>query len=233
MELILIETATEVCSAAFSQNDKIVWHKENYDGQSHSVLLGVYIDEMFSFIRSSGYRPDGVVISRGPGSYTGLRIGTSMAKGIVFALELPLLSVNTLQVMASHLLQKMDIDENTWLCPMIDARRMEVYTAFYDKNLQQIRPVQAEIIHENSFEAIVNERKIICFGNGAEKCKEILTHPHITFIDNIRPLAADMLSLATKAFENKELEDAAYFEPFYLKEFVATVPKNKILKNNE
>ena len=229
MELILIETATEVCSVAFSQNDKIVWQKENYDGQSHSVLLGVYIDELFSFIRTAGYQPGGVAISRGPGSYTGLRIGTSMAKGIAFALDLPLLSVNTLQVMANHLLQKMDIDENTWLCPMIDARRMEVYTAFYDKNLQQTRPVQAEVIHENSFEAIVNERKIICFGNGAEKCKEILHHPPITFIDNIRPLAADMLGLAVKAFENKEFEDAAYFEPFYLKEFVATVPKNKVI----
>jgi len=226
--LIHIETSTNVCSIALSQDSKIGWNKENHEGQSHSVLLGKYVEELLDFIRKSGISLDGIVVSCGPGSYTGLRIGVSMAKGLAYGLDLPLLSVNTLQVMANHVVKNFHVDDNILLCPMIDARRMEVYTSFYDKNLQLMRDIQAEIIDENTYSDLLKERKIVCFGNGAEKCKAVLNHPNIEFIDHISPLAKDMVELAEKAFLNKEFQDVAYFEPFYLKEFVATVPKNKI-----
>ncbi len=226
--LIHIETSTNVCSAALSQDGEILWNKENYDGQSHSVLLGKYIDELLNFARTSAIVPDGVVVSCGPGSYTGLRIGVSMAKGLAYGLSLPLLSVNTLQVMANQVVKDIDVDNDTWLCPMIDARRMEVYTSFYDKNLCPVRDIRAEIIDGDSFSDILKERKIICFGNGAEKCKNVLNHPNIEFTDNINPLARNMVELAEKAFSNNEFQDVAYFEPFYLKEFIATTPKEKL-----
>ena len=228
MFLIHIETSTSVCSVALSQDSKIVWNREDYEGQSHSVLLGKYVEELLAFARESGISLDGVVVSCGPGSYTGLRIGVSTAKGIAYGLDLPLLSVNTLQVMANYVVKNIDIDDNIWLCPMIDARRMEVYTSFYDKNLHLVRDIQAEIIDENSYSDILKEKKILCFGNGAEKCKKVLNHPNIEFVNNINPLAKDMVDLAEKAFLNKEFQDVAYFEPFYLKEFVATTPKNKV-----
>ena len=227
--LIHIETSTNVCSVALSQDSKICWNKENHEGQSHSVLLGMYVDELLNFTRESGISLDGVVVSCGPGSYTGLRIGVSTAKGLAYGLDIPLLSVNTLQIMANHMVKNIHVDDHTWLCPMIDARRMEVYTSFYDKNLHLVRNIQAEIIDENSYSDILKERKILCFGNGAEKCKKVLTHPNIEFIDHINPLAKDMVELAEKAFFNREFQDVAYFEPFYLKEFVATTPKNKVI----
>lgn len=227
--LIHIETSTNVCSVALSQDGKILWNKENYEGQSHSVLLGKYIEELVNFTRESTISLDGVVVSCGPGSYTGLRIGVSTAKGLAYGLDLPLLSVNTLQIMANHVIKSRETDEQTWLCPMIDARRMEVYTSFYNKNGQLMRDIQAEIIDENSYSDVLKERKILCFGNGAEKCKKVLTSPDIEFIDNVHPLAKDMVELAEEAFLNKEFQDVAYFEPFYLKEFVATTPKNKVI----
>lgn len=231
VSLIHIETSTTVCSVALSQDNNIIWHKENYDGQSHSVLLGVYIDELLSYIRESGITPDGVAVSCGPGSYTGLRIGVSMAKGIAYGLDLPLISVGTLELLANHVIKNVEVDDDAWLCPMIDARRMEVYTSFFDKNRKPMREIRAEIIDENSFSDILEKRKIICFGNGAEKCKEILNHPNVRYIDAIDPLATDMVELAEKAFLNKDFQDVAYFEPFYLKEFVATTPKQLIVKN--
>ena len=229
--LIHIETSTNVCSVALSQDNRILWNKENHKEQSHSVLLGKYMDELLNFVRTTGISLDGVVVSCGPGSYTGLRIGVSTAKGLAYGLDLPLLSVNTLQIMANHVVKKIYVDDNTRLCPMIDARRMEVYTSFYDKNLHLVRDIQAEIIDENSYSDLLKERRIVCFGNGAGKCKAVLNHPNIEFIDNISPLAKDMIELAGKAFLNREFQDIAYFEPFYLKEFVATTPRNKVIES--
>ena len=229
--LIHLETSTNVCSVALSQDSKILWNKENHEGQSHSVLLGKYVEELLDFVRTSEISLDGIVVSSGPGSYTGLRIGVSMAKGLAYGLDLPLLSVNTLQIMANHVAKNFHVDDNVWLCPMIDARRMEVYTSFYDKNLHLMRDIQAEIIDKNTYSDLLKERKIVCFGNGAEKCKAILNHPNIEFIDYISPLAKDMIELGEKAFFSKEFQDVAYFEPFYLKEFVATTPKNKVIES--
>jgi tRNA threonylcarbamoyladenosine biosynthesis protein TsaB len=227
--LLHIETSTGVCSVALSQNEKILWHKENYEGQSHSVLLAKFTEEALFFAREAGISLNGIVVSCGPGSYTGLRIGVSTAKGIAYGLDVPLLAVNTLELMASSVIKNVDIEADILLCPMIDARRMEVYTALYDNNLHMIRPVKAEIIDENSFSDILENKKILCFGNGAAKCKGILTHPNISFIEEIHPLASDMASLAEEAFRENKFQDIAYFEPFYLKEFIATTPKNKVL----
>ncbi len=226
--IILIDTATEVCSVALSANGEITWHKENFEGMAHSVLLAKYLQELTEHMKSASIKADAVAVSCGPGSYTGLRIGVSTAKGICFGAGIPLMAVNTLKVMTQGYINRFgEPDDSTWLCPMIDARRMEVYTAFFDKTLNLKREISADIIDENSYADILADKKIVCFGNGATKCKETLTHPNVSFVDGISPLASDMAKLAEECFAKKEFQDVAYFEPFYLKEFVATVSKNK------
>ena len=170
-------------------------------------------------------------MSRGPGSYTGLRIGVSEAKGLCFGLDVPLIAVDTLAVITCAVMFKKDIDEDALLCPMIDARRMEVYSAVYDRALNQVKPVSAEIIDENSYADILTRKPVVFFGNGAGKCRDVITGDNVHYIDGICPLAADMLALSEMAFRNSRFENVAYFEPFYLKEFVATKPKNKVLSN--
>ena len=227
--LINIETSTEICSVALSSDGKVIWHKENYEGMSHSVLLAKFIEEMMVFVKEAGVKIDGVAVSCGPGSYTGLRIGVSTAKGLCYGLNVPLISVNTLEVMTNHVLKSQEVGEKVWLCPMIDARRMEVYTAFYDKTLSQKRETSADIIDENSYLDIQNE--VLFFGNGAAKCKTALHRGNFTFVENVVPLAIDMVELSHAAYDQKKFQDVAYFEPFYLKEFVATVAKNKVFGN--
>ncbi|MBO7607510.1 MAG: tRNA (adenosine(37)-N6)-threonylcarbamoyltransferase complex dimerization subunit type 1 TsaB [Paludibacteraceae bacterium] len=226
--IILIDTATEICSVALSIDGKVSWSKENFEGMTHSTLLAKFLQELTEHMRSSSIKADAVAVSCGPGSYTGLRIGVSTAKGLCFGANVPLLAINTLEVMAQgYISQHGKPGNDTWLCPMIDARRMEVYTALFDGELNLKREISADIIDENSYADILQEKKIICFGNGASKCKETLTHPNISFVDGIYPLASNMADLAEKCFAKKDFKDVAYFEPFYLKEFVATVSKNK------
>lgn len=227
--LINIETSTEICSVALSVNGKTVWHKENYDGMSHSISLAKFIEEMMVYAKSEALKIDGVAVSCGPGSYTGLRIGVSTTKGLCYGLDVPLISVNTLEIMANHVLKNNAVDANTLLCPMIDARRMEVYTAFYDKSLNQKRKTSADIIDESSYSDITSD--VLFFGNGASKCQSVL-RGNFKLIENVVPLATDMVELSHKAFDEKKFQDVAYFEPFYLKEFVATVAKNKVFENN-
>jgi tRNA threonylcarbamoyladenosine biosynthesis protein TsaB len=178
---------------------------------------------------------DAIAISKGPGSYTGLRIGVSCAKGISYALGLPLIAVNTLQSLAqgfiqSRYLRKMKIENNNLLlCPMIDARRMEVYMAFFDLNAELTSEIEAEIIHENSFEETLLSNIIVFFGSGAEKCKHLIQHPNAIFADGFRPNASYMVSIAYDNYLQKKFESPAYFEPFYLKDFITTVPKHKTL----
>lgn len=226
--IILIDTATEICSVALSIDGKVSWSNENFEGMTHSTLLAKFLQELTEHMRSSSIKADAVAVSCGPGSYTGLRIGVSTAKGLCFGANVPLLAINTLEVMAQgYISQHGKPGNDTWLCPMIDARRMEVYTALFDGELNLKREISADIIDENSYADILQEKKIICFGNGASKCKETLTHPNISFVDGIYPLASNMADLAEKCFAKKDFKDVAYFEPFYLKEFVATVSKNK------
>lgn len=227
--ILHIETSTTVCSVAVSEEGHVIFSKEEYQGPSHAVLLGSFVDEALSLIDSHAIPLDAVAVSCGPGSYTGLRIGVSMAKGICYGRDLPLIGLSTLEVISVPVLLHQELPEDALLCPMIDARRMEVYAAIYDRALNVVRSVSADIIDENSYLEQLEQHPVYFFGNGAEKCKERITHPNAHFIDNIHPLAKMMFPLAEKAMVNHRFEDVAYFEPFYLKEFVATTPRKNII----
>ncbi|EJX05900.1 universal bacterial protein YeaZ [gut metagenome] len=223
--ILHIETSTEACSVAVSEDGLAVFSQEDLKGPSHAVQLGVFVDEALSFVDSRGLPLDAVAVSCGPGSYTGLRIGVSMAKGICYGRNLPLIALPTLEVLCVPVLLHQDLPEDALLCPMIDARRMEVYAAVYDRALNPLRPVGADIIDEHSYEEFLKDHPVYFFGNGAAKCRETLTHPHAHFIDDLHPLAKWMFPLAEKAIVRQDFKDVAYFEPFYLKEFVASKPK--------
>ncbi len=226
--ILHIETSTAVCSVAVSEDGQTLWVKEDLKGPSHAVSLGVFVDEALAFVDSRGILPDAVAVSCGPGSYTGLRIGVSMAKGICYGRNLPLIGLPTPEVLCVPVLLYHDLPEDAWLCPMIDARRMEVYAAMYDRGLNVQREISADIIDEQSYLDILDHHPVYFFGNGAAKCREKITHPNAHFLDDIHPLAKMMPPLAEKAMQNNDFKNVAYFEPFYLKEFVATVP-NKLL----
>lgn len=223
--ILNIETSTTICSVAASQDGQTIFVKEDLNGPSHAVSLGVFVDEALSFIDSYGIPLDAVAVSCGPGSYTGLRIGVSMAKGVCYGRNVPLIGIPTLEVLCVPVLLRHELPEDALLCPMLDARRMEVYAAMYDRALNVVRPISADIVDESSYLEQLNERPVYFFGNGAAKCREKITHPNAHFIDDIHPLAKMMLPLAEKAIAKEEYKDVAYFEPFYLKEFVASLPK--------
>lgn len=223
--ILHIETSTEACSVALSEDGMSVFSKEDLTGPSHAVQLGVFVDEALSFADSHAMPLDAVAVSCGPGSYTGLRIGVSMAKGVCYGRNLKLIGIPTLKVLSVPVLLREDLPENAYLCPMIDARRMEVYAAIYDRALNTIRETAADIIDENSYKNFLDAHPVYFFGNGASKCKEKITHPNARFIDDIKPLAKWMFPLAEKAIAMEDYKDVAYFEPFYLKEFIASTPK--------
>lgn len=200
--------------------------KTSFKAQSHATLLGVFVNEIMDFVRENNLTLDAVSVSSGPGSYTGLRIGVSQAKGLVFGLDVPLIAIPTHQIMA-HMV-KHRVEKDALLCPMIDARRMEVYATFFDTSLNVIRETSADIVDENSYRDLLDTKKVVFFGNGSDKCKSVITHPNAMFLADVHPLASGMIPLAEKAFGEKKFEDAAYFEPFYLKEFVATIAKPKL-----
>ena len=223
--ILHIETSTEVCSVSASQDGASIFSKEDFNGPSHAVVLGVFVDEVLSFIDNHAIPLDAVAVSCGPGSYTGLRIGVSMAKGICYGRNIPLIAIPTPEVMTVPVLLFQDLPEDALLCPMIDARRMEVYAAIYDRALKVKREISADIIDENSYSEFLAEHPVYFFGNGAAKCREKITHPNAHFIENIHPLAKWMFPLAERAMAEKDIKDVAYFEPFYLKEFEASTPK--------
>lgn len=223
--ILHIETSTAVCSVAVSQDGHNIFVKEDFQGPSHAVLLGVFVDEALSFIDSHAIPLDAVAVSCGPGSYTGLRIGVSMAKGICYGRNVPLIGIPTLKVLSVPVLLYQELPDDALICPMIDARRMEVYAAIYDRALQVKRETAADIVDENSYLEFLENHPVYFFGNGAAKCREKIKHPNAKFIDDINPLAKMMAPLAEKAMAEKQFEDVAYFEPYYLKEFIATQPK--------
>ena len=223
--ILHIETSTRVCSVAVSEDGANVFEKADFEGPSHAVLLGSFVDEALSFADSHAMPLDAVAVSCGPGSYTGLRIGVSMAKGVCYGRNLPLIGLHTLEVLCVPVLLYHDLPEDALLCPMIDARRMEVYAAVYDRALEVKREIAADIVDENSYLEFLDEHPVYFFGNGAAKCREKITHPNAHFIDEICPLAKWMFPLAEKAIVKQDFKDVAYFEPFYLKEFVASKPK--------
>ncbi len=226
--ILHIETSTDVCSVALSEDGAVLFSKEDFEGPQHAVTLGVFIDEVLSMADSHAKPIDAVALSCGPGSYTGLRIGASMAKGICYGRDLPLIALPTLKVMSVPVLLMDELPEDALLCPMIDARRMEVYAAIYDRALNPVKEVSADIVTANSYTEYLEQHPVYFFGNGAAKCKEVITHPNARFIDGIQPLARWMFPLADRQFLDGTFQDVAYFEPFYLKEFVATVAKNKV-----
>lgn len=192
---------------------------------NHAALLSVFIAEAMEFLKLPSKKLDAIAVSSGPGSYTGLRIGVSTAKGLCYGLDIPLIAVSTLEVLTANALQIAETTADVLFCPMIDARRMEVYAAFYNADGIIQREISADIIDENSYSEILTSNRVYFFGNGAEKCKTTLTHPNARFIDGMYPLAQNMIVLAEKAYAEKKFVDVAYFEPFYLKEFYTTAAK--------
>lgn len=225
--ILSIETATPACSCALSHDGELLLSREDFRGQSHATLLGVFVDEIMKYVRKEGITLDAIAVSSGPGSYTGLRIGVSEAKGLSYGLDIPLIAIPTPLVMAAMVANR--AGEDDLLCPMIDARRMEVYATFFNRTLETIRPTAADIVDGESYADLLAGHSVHFFGNGADKCREVITHPHAHFLEDIHPLATGMVPLAEQAFNEKRFVDSAYFEPHYLKEFVATVARNKII----
>ena len=223
--ILSIETSTDVCSVAVSQDGACIFHEEDFSGPNHAESLGSFVDEALSFTDNHAIPFDAVAVSCGPGSYTGLRIGVSMAKGICYARELKLIAIPTLQLLSVPLLLRHELEDDALLCPMIDARRMEVYAAVYDRGLREVRGIQADIVDGDTYKAYLDEHPVYFFGNGAKKCIETIHHPNAHLIDGIRPQAKYMFPLAEKRHANQQFEDVAYFTPFYLKDFVAKMPK--------
>lgn len=230
MSLILnIETSTSVCSVALAEGREVLFEKESFNGPSHAALLGVYVEEALEVMKAKGLRLDAVAVSSGPGSYTGLRIGVSVAKGLCFGYGIPLIGVHTLEIMAETAIKACGMATDRLYCAMLDARRMEVYAAVYDSHIQTVRETSADIVTTETYASYLENSKVCFFGNGSSKCKEVITSPNACFIEDISPLAKNMVTLSMKAFADGRFEDAAYFEPFYLKEFQATIAKNKVL----
>lgn len=221
MTILHLETSTKNCSAAISRNGELLCLCEEYDeNYGHSEKLHQFVNWALEGAEISLNEIDAVCVSKGPGSYTGLRIGVSAAKGFCFGLNIPILSLNSLEILAQNQINKgFDL-----IIPMIDARRMEVYTAVFDTSGQMISEIEAKILDENSFQELANQ-KIVFVGDGVEKSKSVLNLPTAEFIDNSHPSAKNMMDLAEKKFEAKTFEDVAYFEPFYLKEFMTGVNK--------
>lgn len=232
MTILCIETSTRVCSAAIAVDGQCVHHRIDREGE-HARSLGVAVDELLGLLRMEGRKLDAVALSQGPGSYTGLRIGTSLAKGICYGLQIPLLPIDTLAVMvASCKLQvaSCKLQVAGYMLPMIDARRMEVYDALYAMDGSRQSEVEATVVSEGSFADWLAAGPVYYFGDGAAKCQSVLTHENAHFIDGIVPDARYMGALAEAALAAGETADVAYFDPMYLKEFQAVVSKVKGLK---
>ena len=226
--ILHIETSTDVCSVAVSEDSQVIFHQEDHSGPNHAERLGTMVDEALSFTDNHAIPFDAVAVSCGPGSYTGLRIGVSMAKGICYGRDLKLIAVPTLELLCVPILLREIPEEDALLCPMLDARRMEVYAGIYDRGLRTVREIRADIVDENTYKEYLDEHPVYFFGNGAKKCISTINHPNAHLIDGIEPLAKWMQPLAEKRYLNEQFEDVAYFVPYYLKDFVAKLPKKSL-----
>ena len=228
--ILCLETATPVCSVALNESCCTIALRETEGQNAHSEKITNFIREVMEVAKIDYSQLDAVAVSKGPGSYTGLRIGVSTAKGLCYAADLPLMAIDTLEAMAYSMKTKLgsQIGEKDLLIPMIDARRMEVYAAIFDANLNKINDTAALVIDENSFEELLKEHRLWLFGDGAPKLKKVFENqPNISIIDGFKPSAAFMLPLADKALREQDFVDVAYFEPFYLKDFIAGKPHVK------
>jgi tRNA threonylcarbamoyladenosine biosynthesis protein TsaB len=230
--ILCIESATVVCSVALCDRSGVTGLKESGDTRSHASMLTVFINELLSEAGIRAHDLEAVAVSKGPGSYTGLRIGVSAAKGISYGASIPLIGIDTTLSMFYGITagKQQDKECNTLFCPMLDARRMEVYHAIYDCHGKIFKPVSAEVMNENTFMDIPEENQIVFFGDGAEKLRNVIRRKNVRF-ENFRISAGNMLIPALDAFQEKRFEDIAYFEPFYLKDFIATKPVKNILGN--
>ena len=224
MRILSVDTATKACSAAISEvGDTVDSRAMESQQYSHAENLHLMIDDL---LKSNAWEPNSlsaVLVSKGPGSYTGLRIGVSAAKGLCFGLGIPLMAVSTLRLLCED--PEVQNSDTVWYCPMIDARRNEVYTALYDRQGKIVRPVEAMILDDHPYNAILEEKKVAFFGDGSEKFRDQIKHENALFIPNVTPNAADFSKIANQMYRDSEFEDVAYFEPFYLKDFIAGKPK--------
>jgi len=230
--ILNIETSGTVCSAALTSDGMITAHKEDFNGRNHATLLSGFIKHCLDDAAEHNLKLDAVAVSLGPGSYTGLRIGLSEAKGLAYALGIPLIGVSTLELLATRVMFSTDsVDPDSILVPMIDARRMEVYTAAYDFGLQPLMEPQALVLDENSYAGIkASGRPILYFGDGAEKAQPVFADcPAAQYVPGVDAVAVDMIALADRAYALRDFIDVAYSTPAYLKDFQATKPKNKVL----
>ena len=228
--ILHIETSTATCSVAVSEDSHVIYHEEERTDAKGSAAerLGSMVDEALSFTDSHAIPFDAVAVSCGPGSYTGLRIGVSMAKGICCGRDLKLIAVPTLELLCVPVLlnDHLELPDDALLCPMLDARRMEVYAGLYTRALKPAREVRADVVDGDTYREWLEAHPVYFFGNGAQKCMETIAHPNAHYIDGIEPLARWMQPLAEKRLLQEQIEDVAYFEPFYLKDYVAKMPRN-------
>ena len=223
--ILHIETSTNVCSVAVSENGQCIFDQVERGSMSHAEKLGTMVDEALSFTDNHAIPFDAVAVSCGPGSYTGLRIGVSMAKGVCYGRDLKLISIPTLELLCVGPLLGEKVEEGALLCPMLDARRMEVYAALYERSLKPVRSVGADVVSADTYKDWLDKGPVYFFGNGAAKCMDVIAHPNAHLIEGVEPLAKWMMPLAERRFLQEQFEDVAYFEPFYLKDFVAKASK--------
>lgn len=233
-KILQIETATEVCSVSIASEGKVLETIETTKGRSHAAVLSVFIQELINKTGLSADNLDAIAVSMGPGSYTGLRIGVSTAKGLSYGAGLPLIAVPTLESMCYGMLEKIKVEkrkicDHALMAPMIDARRMEVYTAVFTQNIVPVQETSALVIESSSFDDLLKKNKLVFFGEGADKLSDIIVHPNAIFIKEFKLSSAFMTISSFNRFRRKDFVDVAYFEPYYLKDFITTTPKKKLL----
>lgn len=226
--ILCIETSTDVCSTALTAEGTVLCHREDFTGRNHAAMLSGFVKDCLDRVRELEMSLDAVAVSMGPGSYTGLRIGLSEAKGLAFGLDVPLIGIDTLQLLAvSVMFSGTEIPDGALYAPMIDARRMEVFTAVYDASLQPLMEPQPLILDENSYSEWTDTAKVLFFGNGSDKARDLITSPNAIFVPDIKPLAVDMLALAERAWMRRDFIDLAYSTPWYRKDFQPTRPRSE------
>ena len=227
--ILNIETSTDVCSVCLSQDGEMKFYDSDSKGRNHAAVLGGFVKNALDYAKQCEMKLDAVAVSIGPGSYTGLRIGLSEAKGLCFGLDVPLIGVNTLKLLSVSVMFSRMVEPDELFVPMIDARRMEVFAGVYDLALNDVVPNQPMIIDENSFVDMLSSHKMLFMGNGADKVAEVIKHENAVFVRDVRPLACDMIALSEKAFRENDFMDLAYSTPNYLKKFHTTTPKKNVL----
>lgn len=223
--IINIDTSTTVCSVALSSEGMLIHHCEDFQGMNHATLLSGFVKQCLDVAADHEMKVDAVAVSLGPGSYTGLRIGLSEAKGLAYALDIPLIGIDTLKLMAVHMMFNVDVEPDALFAPMIDARRMEVYTGVYNMMLEPLSTPTPLILEGESYNKYLENTIVYFGGDGSEKAREVIKSPNARWVEDVHPLAVDMPALAEKAYFAKEFLDIAYSVPSYLKEYQATKPK--------